>query len=451
MTTPRSRSVPLLVIVLALIIGACTANGDAGSDVKGLSAQVSAVSEAPIWEATDTTVAAISDEERGSATDPVAQPADLGNGSVEPAVFRLSDLGRDIIFVADLVIAVNDVGVAGDAASREIAALGGFLFGQVTSGAPNPTTVLTFKVFPEDFQEGLRRLGDLGQLRSQNITADDVTERIVDIESRINTAEASVERLRSLLEGAGDINTIAQLENQLLERETQLETMRGQLRTLEDQVSLATIVVTLTEALSHPAVELEVSAYGGEGDAGQSCPGDRNGLAVDAGAAATVCFEVTNVGDTPLAAIEVSDPVLDLMIDDLVVVFGSLEEVLEPGDGVMLAAEMEVPKDVRPQPRVTTTPVDTAGEPIPGKTATDRASYFFDAVDPGGVPSFVEGLSASVGFLARMGRVALLLLAVVLPFLWIVPVAWMAWQLRRRRPVGRPLDGDELVATGGGA
>jgi hypothetical protein len=391
------------------------------------------------------------DEGRAFVADSLVPAVDLGSGGTEPAVFQLRDLGRDIIFVADIVVAVNDVALAGDAASREIAALGGFLFGQVTSGAPNPTSVLTFKVFPEDFQEALRRLGDLGQLRSQNISADDVTERIVDIESRINTAEASVERLRSLLEGAGDINTIAQLENQLLERETQLETMRGQLRTLEDQVSLATIVVTLTEALSRPAIQLDVSAYGGAGDAGQSCPGDHNGLAVDEGTSATVCFEITNIGDTPLTAIEVSDPVLELTTEDLVVVFGTLDGAMEPGDTVMLSAEIDVPKDVRPQPRVSATPVDSEGEPIPGKTAADTASYFFDAVDPGGVPSFAEGLSASLDFLARMGRVALLFLAVMLPFIWIVPVAWLVWHLRRRRQAGRPLDTDELVPTGGGA
>jgi hypothetical protein len=434
----------LLLIVLALIVGACTAGDGATTDASRAMAE-------PATGAPATTAAPTADEYDGADTEIAVEAVDLGTGSVEPAVFRLSDLGRDIIFVADIVVAVTDVAVAGDAASREIAALGGFVFGQVTSGAPNPTTVLTFKVFPEDFQEALRRLGDLGELRSQSISADDVTERIVDIESRINTAEASVERLRSLLEGAGDINTIAQLESQLLERETQLETMRGQLRTLEDQVALATIVVTLTEALSHPAVQLDVSAYGGEGDAGQSCPGDRNGLAVDEGTAATVCFEVTNIGDTPLTAIELSDPVLDLTTDDLVVVFGSLEDVMEPGDSVMAAAEIVVPKDVRPQPRVSATPVDSAGEPIPGKTAAASASYFFDAVDPGGVPSFAEGLTASLDFLARMGRVALLFLAVLLPFVWMAPVAWLAWHLRRRRQAARPLDADELVASGGGA
>ena len=50
------------------------------------------------------------------------------------------------------------------------------------------------------------------------VTADDVTERVVDLQSRINTAEASVERLRTFLENATNVQTIADLENQLLQR-----------------------------------------------------------------------------------------------------------------------------------------------------------------------------------------------------------------------------------------
>ena len=185
----------------------------------------------------------------------------LGTGGVTTAVLHTSNVGRDIIFTAELTVAVTDVAGAEEEATRLIRGLGGFLFGQRTVGSPEPLSVLTFKVAPEDFQEALRRLGSLGEIRTQHVTADDVTERIVDLESRINTATASVERLRELLENATDIKSIVELENELLVRETQLETLRGQLRTLQDQVALATIVLTLTEAASRPAIELSVTAF----------------------------------------------------------------------------------------------------------------------------------------------------------------------------------------------
>ena len=60
--------------------------------------------------------------------------------------------------------------------------------------------------------------------------------------------------------------TITELETQLLHRETDLETMRGALRTLQDRVDLATIYVTLTEALSAPALQFEVTGFPGHDD-----------------------------------------------------------------------------------------------------------------------------------------------------------------------------------------
>ena len=92
-------------------------------------------------------------------------------------------------------------------------------------------TVLTFKVLPEVFDEALARLGELGDVESQQVSADDVTDIVVDLESRIITSEASVERL-TFLENAVSLAGVAGLEAQLLIRETDLERLGGQLRTI---------------------------------------------------------------------------------------------------------------------------------------------------------------------------------------------------------------------------
>jgi len=133
------------------------------------------------------------------------------------------DTGRDIIFVATVGVEVEDVVVAGQEASTAIAGLGGVLFGQVTTSEGVPRSTLTFKVPPAQFQTALSRLGDIGFLRDQVITADDVTERVVDLESQIITSQLSVDRLRGFLENATTLTEIADLEQQLLVRETSLE------------------------------------------------------------------------------------------------------------------------------------------------------------------------------------------------------------------------------------
>ena len=363
---------------------------------------------------------------------------DLGTGGISPAVLQTPNFGRDIIFTADLTVAVNDVAAAGEEATRLIQGLGGFLFGQRTVGSPEPTSVLTFKIQPEQFQEALRLLGSIGEIRTQNVSAHDVTERIVDLESRISTATASVERLRALIVQAIDIKAIIELENELLARETQLETLRGQLRTLEDQVALATIVLTLTEAATRPEVELVVTAYPTHDD-GLSCPGNPE-LSVEQGAEATVCFEITNVGDTWLSGFELRDPVLDVEIKDLVVVFGDPGKAIEPGESFVLAVEVVAKRNLRTQTTVTAQPVTEEGGSLPGRAAASTVTIFIGAVDPGGIATFSEGLEASWGLLVSAGNILVLFAGASIPFFWVPLAFWLLWRMRRARSIGSSSD-----------
>ena len=92
-------------------------------------------------------------------------------------------------------------------------------------------------------------------------------------------------------------------------------------------MSLATIVLTLTEAASNPELTLAVTSYPAH-DSGQSCPGDEE-IQVETGIETTVCFEIANTGDTWLADFELRDPVLDVELSDLTVVFGDPASALE--------------------------------------------------------------------------------------------------------------------------
>lgn len=422
-----------MLVVLSLLVAACS-GGDT-SDVTTVFDEVAQDLGGSAESATTMTTVAATDaptDDRGRAEggDDAAVDSDtLGSGGVAPPLVQTAtDLGRDIIFTATMTVAVDDVAAASAEATRQIQALGGFLFGQQTTGTPEARSTLIFKVFPEDFQEALDRLGSIGDLRNQNVSADDVTERVVDIRSRITTAEASVERLRGFLEGATDIDTIADLENQLLQRETQLETLRGQLRTLEDAISLATITVTITENAVRPAVRVDVTAYSGADDDGLSCPGS-GGLTVDQGTDVTVCFEIFNVGDTDLTGFTLRDPVIDVNEEDLIPVFGDMDQTLEPGESIVMVAHITADRSWRTQTNVTALPVDEDGTVREGRSVANTATASISAVDPGGVPGFGEGLGTSLELLVTLGQVLVYLVATLIPFFWVPLAIW--WWLRR--------------------
>ena len=423
----RWQWVLAMAVVLAVVAAAC---GGSTDDMAALT--TASVSDDAANSQTTTTSAA-GGERAAVAPEPASiEAADaLGAGGIALDPGQVIALNRDIIYTADLVVAVTDVAAAGAEASRVIASVGGYLFGQQTTGAPEPRSVLIFKVPPENFQETLTLLGNIGDVRTQTVTADDVTERVVDLESRIKTSEASVERLQALLAEASDIKTIANVEGQLLQRETDLETLRGQLRTIQDHVALATITLTLTEALANPQIGLKVTAYPGRDDAGSSCPG-QNGLSVEKGETATLCFKVTNPGDTPLTDFTLTDTVLGIETGDLILVVGNPAGTLQPGQSFTLAFEVEVDQTVRTRTRVEATPINQDGEPIEGRTVAATTQATIQAVDPGGLPGFTDGLEAAWEMLLWLGGVIVLFAGLLLPFLWVPIVLWLIWRWRRK-------------------
>ncbi len=440
-TTKWKKLLALLTVVL-LVLAACSGD-DAADETTAAPSDDGGFAEVSgdLEEGASATTAAPSADRAAEAP----EGDSLGSGGVDAALLQTSSLGRDIIFTANMTVAVTDVAAASAEATRIIEELGGFLFGQETRGAPEPVSQLTFKVLPGDFQQALARLGTVGDIRNQTVTADDVTERVVDLESRISTAEASVERLKGFLEEAGDIETIAQLEAQLLQRETDLETMRGALRTLQDRVDLATIYVTLTEALAAPAIDSEVSGFAGH-DGGISCPAEGR-IRVEEGEAATVCFEITNAGDTSLAGLTLRDAVLDVELGDMIVVWGDPAGILEPGQSIVLAYEITVERNLRTQTRITAEPVNEDGNRVEGREVGSTVSMGIDALDPGGLPGFADGLEASVDALLAVVGLIVLFAGAVLPFIWIIPLGWLLWTWQKRRTVQRTAQQVENATT----
>ncbi|MDJ0925777.1 MAG: DUF4349 domain-containing protein [Acidimicrobiia bacterium] len=426
---PTWRKLAATMAVLLLVLTAC------GGDDEGTEATIAApeTTAAAAVDGDDAGFFETSEEldaPAGGEAPDGARSDPLGSGGVDAALLQTRSLGRDIIFTANMTVAVVDVAAASAEATRIIEELGGFLFGQETTGEPEPVSRLTFKVLPGDFQQALARLGSVGDIRTQTVTADDVTERVVDLESRISTAESSVERLKGFLEEATDIETIAELEAQLLQRETDLETMRGQLRTLQDRVDLATIYLTLTEALSAPDLHLEVTGFPGHDD-GISCPADGR-IQVEEGEKATVCFEITNTGDSPLAGFTLRDAVLDVELADLIVVWGDPNGILEPGQTLVLAHEMTVERNQRTQTRVSAEPVNEEGNRVEGREVASTVSMGIDAVDPGGLPGFTDGLEASWDAVLTIGGLIVLFAGALLPFIWVIPLLWLLWRWRKR-------------------
>ena len=368
----------------------------------------------------------------------MAAEADVsgGDGLAVPEISPIS-IGRQIIYTAEIEIRVEDVPAATTRANEAIAEVGGFLFGQSTVAGSRPHTVLTYKVYPEDFDRAMRALEGVGEVEHQSIHTDDVTERVVDLESRITTAQLSVERVRALISNASDVKGIVELEQQLLERETLLEQLKGRLRTLQNQVSLATITVTITEMRPDvPDAAIDMVAWLGE-DEEDACPGFSD-LTIEANDEAVLCIEVRNIGDDVLTAVDINVPTFRLRIDDLTVRSGDLN-TMEPGESLIAVVEIEATDGfVR---RINTSrgrEIEVVATAVPAASLLPqneeaelevRDYVYLEASVEDPLPGFSDSFSSGWSMLTTLGSVGLIIFGTVLPFLPFVAVA--IWLIRR--------------------
>ncbi|WP_433613523.1 DUF4349 domain-containing protein [Dactylosporangium sp. CA-139114] len=187
-----------------------------------------------------------------------ADQADQGQAqSGQKAPDNLDTLNRSIIYAGTMTVEVKDVNAAAAQAIAFATGAGGFVGGDNRRiDGQSSTATITLRVPAEKFQATLDQLKSVGDEKSRQVSAQDVTDQVVDVESRIATAQASVERIRALLAKAQTIGEITTLESELSRRESDLESLQSRKRKLAGLTSLSTITLVL-QGPEAPAVSEE--------------------------------------------------------------------------------------------------------------------------------------------------------------------------------------------------
>jgi Domain of unknown function (DUF4349) len=217
--------------VALLALAGCSGDDAGGGDSAGTSADEAA--PAPEQAGGDDAAADADAREGG--------PDESGTGGealVDP---------RSIIYTGTITVRVGNVDAAAAGATALAQRHRGFVGGDertATAGEPAQAT-MQLRIPSEQFTATVNELGELGEEEARAIHTEDVTEEVVDLETRIATAEASVDRTRDLLARAESIQDIVAVERELSEREATLGSLQARQRTLADLTALSTITVVL--------------------------------------------------------------------------------------------------------------------------------------------------------------------------------------------------------------
>lgn len=147
---------------------------------------------------------------------------------------------RQLVRTANVDLRSDDVLKAIGQVKDRAAGVGGF------AGEENSTKnsgSVTVRVPSAELDKVVRDLTSVGEVTRSEVRSEDVTDQLVDVEARIATQKASVERLRVLFERAGSTSEVAQVEQELTKRQADLESMQRRSASLKGQVSMATLTV----------------------------------------------------------------------------------------------------------------------------------------------------------------------------------------------------------------
>ncbi|WP_432923838.1 DUF4349 domain-containing protein [Microbispora sp. CA-135349] len=225
----RIRYGAAALAAVAFLLTGCGADGSAGG-----------TSYAPAAPAADAPTAVAENEIREQAS-----AAGGGSGAQDKA--RIEPADRAIVYQAELTVEAADVPAAADRAKAIVTGAGGYVAEERSSSVSGgDRSTIAFKVPPARYADVLAQLGrDLGKRKSMRQNAQDVTEEVADVASRVKSAEAALGQFRTLLSKANKIGEILEIEREISNREADLESLQARQKALAAQTGMATVTLTL--------------------------------------------------------------------------------------------------------------------------------------------------------------------------------------------------------------
>jgi hypothetical protein len=155
-------------------------------------------------------------------------------------------------------VTAADLAQAAQRAARQVRDLGTIPGAYVAGSDGHGSSVtVTLRIPAGSYDDIMGRLGSIGTVTNEAEATEDVTSQLIDVSSRLQTMQASVDRLRALMTDAQSMKDVIALESELTQREADLESLERQQASLKDQVALSTITVTVNADAAKVATAAE--------------------------------------------------------------------------------------------------------------------------------------------------------------------------------------------------
>ena len=200
-----------------------------------------------------------------TAAAPAEKPASglVTDSSTESGSASTLPADRKLIRTISMEAETEDLAALTDVLTARINALGGYVEsknlrnGSAYSGYYRRTLSMTVRIPAEKADEFVAQVSENSNIVSSTESIDDVTLQYVDTESHVKALETEQDRLLALLEKAETLKDILTLEERLTDVRYELERYASYLRTLDNQVTYATIHLSVTEVKEYTPIIVE--------------------------------------------------------------------------------------------------------------------------------------------------------------------------------------------------
>lgn len=154
---------------------------------------------------------------------------------------------RQMIRTGEYRFKVEDLDAARQRVTVLVAGMKGYVQGEEVSDWGDRTALIMRVRLPAaEFDAAANGLQSLGELEQKTIRVQDVTAESVDLEARLGTKRTLEARYGALVEQAGKVSELLEVERELGKVRSDIESMEAQKRLLGDQVAMSTMTITCT-------------------------------------------------------------------------------------------------------------------------------------------------------------------------------------------------------------
>jgi hypothetical protein len=230
----------LITIALLAALAGCSGSSSSGAP--------SAAAPAP----TASAAASAAPASAPNAAAYAGNTSDTGGTAQADSAARLVAGDQQLIYTAQLTVRASNVGTALSRAESIVTAAGGYVSAENSSGGPGQpaaaaSATITLKIPAAVYQATLGQLtgSGLGTQLDLSQQAQDVTQQVADVGSRVASDQAAITQLRALLKDAGNVGSLLSVQDQINSEESDLESMLAQQQALNHETSYATVTLTV--------------------------------------------------------------------------------------------------------------------------------------------------------------------------------------------------------------